>query len=1318
MNIKRNRVISGLLSFAMIFTLVFAVLPPIEGMAAAPTITTEAAYDIELYEASVSAYVHTNGGNLFKEHGFYYGTTTSCSTKVVVDDNGGSGTSLDTPDRYTYTFDDLKMGTKYYYKAYVLTTSGTYYYGGVGNFTTEMLEYDISVETIDTDGDQTMNTIEMAAELYVDVNYGKASAITVGFESGPVGSTTKKTTDVRGYYDGDEFGWSLTDLSPGTSYRYRGFAINHMTQEYIYGDWVTITTLDEEDFLPEVYTDSATDITLTSAVINGELDFTADLSTEYGFILGTGTTEQVKIGTSTKVKSFEYEWEDLLPNTKYTYKTYAKNKYGTVYGSTKTFTTKRDATKPVIEVLKSSLGNEFTYGSTVSFTAEASDNIALYEFILYVDNVEVDYSDYWTDYEELEYTTNKLSVGSHTIKAYAVDDAGNESTKTLTIVVTEPQAPVVSATLPSKVTLGEVITISGSITSSDSPIDIVSVEVNNPDGTWGYYPFRQTSVGTSSFSLDSISTKSYDGTVTSGGIETGCVSAGYVGTNYDYYSSAFDFSESGSYLIAIRAQNEYGIIGESIHIVEVVEPVGTGILGDVNSDGNVTNMDRFILNRYLLKMSGYSTINKENSDIDGDGNITENDCTILSRHLAKWVGYEDLNIFHKEPEETPFEDTSKWEMSFSANAVTMEVELVSGTPDSSKDYLFIAEDKAGLHYVGYIDAGSTSASFSVKSLQMPRGEMYSFYVIPDGIVLAGNEDRYCIGKSVVPLFKGNMITSVKSGDRTVAKGGNVFLGDSLTIGWDGSFGVNNFELTVTLNGSEIYKNSFDHDGPGVVTINGSKLSQTGSLIITGTVYPSSSSGLAPATTTWSGNVIEIAVPSDVTIDPISLLNDEALALYNKRESISYLKLDTYYYWQAFSDELTTGTHWGSKWEGVRADISNIVNGIFSSPTTLVSNGSEKALIKQAIRSKLRTLIGYDEDIRENISDITDIEIPLALKQTLDLQSVFIGGSKYSDLDLLDLIEKIDFRSFNNNNTAQAIKNVFSKLTYKNVPLTEIFDITDENAASIKHFLQAISDPKLKETEKLERVKVLKNLTTFDFNNFLNAMKLDALDYVDFFGKFLIHVDDIMFLCQLNIRFNEIEDELSSIVGASTGVFKEAMSETFTELKRDIIKQVLSETGVFLATTAVDVGYGKIVTYLAQRVHPIALITVVANGLITGLADTDTINKGELTLPYIVEAMNNTVSKISYTYSLFMTNPTNTLYYELAALFNTYEFQVHLGAEIYYNISMADYNSYLKRFARFINPFDKDDSMPDDIQKCFDKDIEKLDVVLDWFGFGD
>ena len=68
------------------------------------------------------------------------------------------------------------------------------------------------------------------------------------------------------------------------------------------------------------------------------------------------------------------------------------------------------------------------------------------------------------------------------------------------------------------------------------------------------------------------------------------------------------------------------------------------------------------------------------------------------------------------------------------------------------------------------------------------------------------------------------VASVKSGDRTIAKNGYVFVGDGLTINWDGSYGVDNFKLVVTLNGSEIYNKTFNHDGPGTVTISADKIS--------------------------------------------------------------------------------------------------------------------------------------------------------------------------------------------------------------------------------------------------------------------------------------------------------------------------------------------------------------------------------------------------------------------------------------------------------------------------------------------------------------
>lgn len=1188
----KNRLISGVLSFVMVLTAVLGILPPIEVSAISP----EEGGEGNLYISSPSHDDEINGYEDIKikwnkvSGAHHYWLTVKDTVKGTNLFNKSVGTSTS----YTISYDDDVFVTDgRVYKIYVaaMDSSGKVLNGAadwnaiyVTNYLE--LEYDIEVETIDTDGEQTMNTLEMCAELYIDSNVDIGS-IQVGFEYGVKGGTQRKGTTVL-RKDGDEFGWELTGLSAGTTYTYRGYAIDPVTGEYIYGDRITITTLDEEDFLPEVYTDSATDITLTSAVINGELEFTADLSTEYGFILGTGTTEQVKIGTSTKAKSFEYEWDYLQPNTKYTYKTYAKNKYGTVYGTVKTFTTKSDTTKPVIEVLKSSLGNEFAYGSTVTFTAEASDNVALSEFFLYIDNTQVDYSDYYTDYEELEYTTNTLSAGTHIIKAYAVDDGGNAATKTLTITVTES--------------------------------------------------------------------------------------------------------------------------------------AGTGIIGDVNSDGQVTNLDRFILNRYLGSMSGYTAnmVNKESADIDGDGQLLVNDSLILARHLFGWTGYDDLSAFYVGPTTPPVTDTSKWNMSFSSNAVTIEVKLASGTPDSSKNYLFVAEDTNGLHYSGIIDAGKTSASFSVKGLQMPRGEIYSYYVLPEGVVLAGNKNKYCIGKCVVPLFNGNMITSVKSDGRSIAKNGNIFIGDSVTIGWDGSYGVENFKLVVTLNGKEILSKTYNHDGPGVETISADKISSvgTGKMIISGYVEPSTSSGLPTAVSTWSGNVIEAEVEADIEIDPVSLLNDKARTLYNKNEAAAYLQMETYYYWQAFSDELTGGTHWESKFQNIRADISNVVNGVFSSPTTLVFDTDAKSLIKQAVRTKLLAMIGDEGQLQDDLEGAFDVTNAAKLEDLLNLQHLYIAGNTISNTDLIGIIKKVDFRAFNSAVDGASVKKVFDSMqvvyngkTYK---LSNIFNITDETAGPLKAMLQQTKNAKT--ADQLSCIENIKNSRIADAATLKGAMKLNALDGIELVGKGVVHITDMISLNALNNKFEELESELLEIQGASTGVFKEAITETINELKNEAYQQIFAETAWFVAETAVDLYYGKVIAFVAKKISPYALIATVANGVLTALADTDTINKGQLALPHIVEAMNNTISQIEYTYSLFMMYPTNTRYYELEALFHTYKFQVELGAEIYMNINMSDYNSYLKRFARFVNPFDNDDSMPQEIQACYDQDINKLSYVMNWFGF--
>ena len=151
-------------------------------------------------------------------------------------------------------------------------------------------------------------------------------------------------------------------------------------------------------------------------------------------------------------------------------------------------------------------------------------------------------------------------------------------------------------------------------------------------------------------------------------------------------------------------------------------------------------------------------------------------------------------------------------------------------------------------------------------------------------------------------------------------------------------------------------------------------------------------------------------------------------------------------------------------------------------------------------------------------------------------------------------------------------------------------------------------------------------------------------------------------------------------------------DTLNEEIKEYFEQFIGEFMITFVKTGTDLYYGKFITFAAKRINPYVFLAVVSNGIITCLANTNEVNKGDLTLPCIVDAMNSTVSKIAYTYALFMMNPTNTLYYELEALFAAYKFQVELGAEVHMNLCLADYNSYLKRFIRFINPFDKDDKM--------------------------
>ncbi len=66
------------------------------------------------------------------------------------------------------------------------------------------------------------------------------------------------------------------------------------------------------------------------------------------------------------------------------------------------------------------------------------------------------------------------------------------------------------------------------------------------------------------------------------------------------------------------------------------------IIGDVNGDGKVNNLDRACLSRYLAGWKEYEDIIEKSADVNNDGVINTIDRVILSRYLANWKDYPSL----------------------------------------------------------------------------------------------------------------------------------------------------------------------------------------------------------------------------------------------------------------------------------------------------------------------------------------------------------------------------------------------------------------------------------------------------------------------------------------------------------------------------------------------------------------------------------------------------------------------------------------------------------------------------------------------------
>jgi len=152
-------------------------------------------------------------------------------------------------------------------------------------------------------------------------------------------STVIATTTLGAYSGTGTFNETINSFDPSTTYYFRAYATNGGGTGY--GSILNFTT-DAPPAAPTVTTNAATDITINSATLNGNLD--SGTASEHGFAYGIDSTLSTVIATTTlgskgTTGAFSDAISSLDSGTVYYFRAYATNVGGTGLGSILNFTT-------------------------------------------------------------------------------------------------------------------------------------------------------------------------------------------------------------------------------------------------------------------------------------------------------------------------------------------------------------------------------------------------------------------------------------------------------------------------------------------------------------------------------------------------------------------------------------------------------------------------------------------------------------------------------------------------------------------------------------------------------------------------------------------------------------------------------------------------------------------------------------------------------------------------------------------------------------------------------------------------------------------
>jgi hypothetical protein len=288
--------------------------------------TTNPATNVASFSATLNGSVNPRGSTATIY--FQYGLTTSYGTNTPVQTRNGN-----TVRDITANISGLLAGRTYHFRIVAHNGGGTSFGG------------DRTLTTLNTTGSPVVitNPATYIGSFLATLNSSvdpHGLTTTVYFQYGTTtsyGLTTAPQTKSGNTYQ--NVSANISGLSASTTYHFRIVATNSAGTRY--GNDRTFTTLSATG-PPVVTTNPATNVTSSSATLNGSLDphgLTTSVYFQYGTTTSYGHTTPMQSQTGNTYRNIGANISGLSTHTTYHFRILATNSTGTRFGSDRTFTT-------------------------------------------------------------------------------------------------------------------------------------------------------------------------------------------------------------------------------------------------------------------------------------------------------------------------------------------------------------------------------------------------------------------------------------------------------------------------------------------------------------------------------------------------------------------------------------------------------------------------------------------------------------------------------------------------------------------------------------------------------------------------------------------------------------------------------------------------------------------------------------------------------------------------------------------------------------------------------------------------------------------